>query len=186
MLSRFLIAFPRRSRRLFVFAICTLAILSRMTVAEEPQSGKVAPRKIVLIAGKKSHGPEGNGIHDYPWSAKLLKVMLDNSNIRDQVRVEYHRDGWPRDEKTLDDASAIVIISDGRDGDLYEEALHLESDQRVASQRSAAAPTVRCWRSSDKDSPAPHAFPKSTKSAANSSRSIRRWLNWRRATCAWS
>ena len=39
------------------------------------------------------------------------------------------------------------------------------------TQRSAAAPTVRCWRSSDKDSPAPRAFPKSTKSAANSSRS---------------
>jgi len=39
---------------------------------------QAAPKKIVLIAGKKSHGPEGNGIHDYPWSVKLLKVMLDN------------------------------------------------------------------------------------------------------------
>ncbi|MFM2097211.1 MAG: hypothetical protein RIS70_4335, partial [Planctomycetota bacterium] len=139
MLSRFLIEFPHRSWRLFLLALCTLALLSRMTVAAEPQGGKAAPRKIVLIAGKKSHGPEGNGIHDYPWSAKLLKVMLDNSNIRDQVRVEYHRDGWPRDEKTLDDASAIVIISDGRDGDLYEEALHLENDQRVATVRKHVA-----------------------------------------------
>jgi len=28
-------------------------------------------KKIVLIAGQKSHGPEGNRIHDYPWSVKL-------------------------------------------------------------------------------------------------------------------
>lgn len=89
-------------------------------------------KKIVLIAGKKSHGPEGNGIHDYPWSVKLLKVMLDNSDVRDQLRVEYHRDGWPADESTLLDANTIVIISDGRDGDLYEEAPHLASDERVA------------------------------------------------------
>ena len=56
-----------------------------------------AKKKIVLIAGKKSHGPEGNGIHDYPWSVKLLKVMLDHSNIKDRVTVEYHLNGWPRD-----------------------------------------------------------------------------------------
>jgi type 1 glutamine amidotransferase/cytochrome c2 len=99
-------------------------IKSALTAAET--------KKIVLIAGKKSHGPEGNGIHDYPWSAKLLKVMLDNSNVRDQLRVEYHRDGWPADESTLLDADTIVIISDGRDGDLYEEAPHLASDERVA------------------------------------------------------
>ena len=36
-----------------------------------------AQKQIVLIAGKKSHGPEGNGIHDYAWSVRLLKVLLD-------------------------------------------------------------------------------------------------------------
>ena len=91
------------------------------------------PRKIVLIAGKKSHGPEGNGIHDYPWSVRLLKVMLDTSNVREQVRVEFHQDGWPKDSRTLDDADAIMVISDGRDGDKYEEAPHLASPARVAT-----------------------------------------------------
>ncbi|MCC9607996.1 ThuA domain-containing protein [Blastopirellula sp. JC732] len=92
-----------------------------------------APRKkIVLIAGKKSHGPVGNGIHDYPWSVKLLKVMLDQSNVADQVKVEFHLEGWPQDESTLADADAIMVISDGRDGDKFEEAPHFQSDERVA------------------------------------------------------
>jgi type 1 glutamine amidotransferase/mono/diheme cytochrome c family protein len=89
-------------------------------------------KKIVLIAGKKSHGPVGNRIHDYPWSVKLLKVMLDNSNIRDQVRVETHFAGWPAKPETLNDADTIVVISDGRDGDKYAEAPHLASPANVA------------------------------------------------------
>lgn len=89
-----------------------------------------APKKIVLIAGKKSHGPVGNGIHDYPWSVKLLKVMLDNSSAADRVKVEYHLDGWPEDPHTLNDADSILIVSDGRDGDLYEEAPHFSTAER--------------------------------------------------------
>src|SRR5579863_10043279 len=89
--------------------ICGLLILLLLAVATERLSA--GTKKIVLIAGKKSHGPVGNGIHDYPWSVKLIKVMLDNSNVAGQVRVEYHLNGWPRDEKTLADADAIMVIS---------------------------------------------------------------------------
>src|ERR1051325_1139508 len=89
-------------------------------------------KKIVVIAGKKSHGPEGNRTHDYPWSAKLIKVMFDNSNVRERVQVEFFRDGWPADQRSLEDANSIVIISDGRDGELYSEALQFESPERVA------------------------------------------------------
>jgi type 1 glutamine amidotransferase/mono/diheme cytochrome c family protein/glucose/arabinose dehydrogenase len=82
------------------------------------EEAKDAPRKIVLIAGKKSHGA---GAHDYERTMRLFKVMLDNSNVADQVRVEVHEKGWPADEKTLDDADTIVFYSDGKDGDLYSE-----------------------------------------------------------------
>ncbi|TWT34392.1 ThuA domain-containing protein [Blastopirellula retiformator] len=94
----------------------------------------VAPprQKIVLIAGKKSHGPEGNGIHDYPWSVKLLQAMLVNSNISGNITVEHHLNGWPDNPSTLNDADAIMIISDGRDGDKYEEAPHFQSEEHVA------------------------------------------------------
>ncbi|MEK0445736.1 MAG: hypothetical protein RLZZ399_1057 [Verrucomicrobiota bacterium] len=88
-------------------------------------------KKIVLIAGKKSHGPEGNGIHDYPWSVRLLKVLLDRSNIRDRIRVEAVFGGWPQDDGILRDADTIVVLSDGRDGDKFEEAPHFASPERT-------------------------------------------------------
>ncbi len=89
-------------------------------------------KKVLVIAGKKSHGPEGNGIHDYPWSARLLKVMLDRSNVKDRIQVDYRLDGWPKDQGIVESADTIVIISDGRDNDKYADAPHLESDARVA------------------------------------------------------
>jgi type 1 glutamine amidotransferase/mono/diheme cytochrome c family protein len=90
-----------------------------------------APKRILVIAGKKSHGPEGNGIHDYGWSARLIKVMLDHSNVRDQVLVEVATDGWPKEASSLQQADSIMIISDGRDGELFEEAPHLSSPEHV-------------------------------------------------------
>ncbi len=110
---------------------CILAIISSMSLASAQESTD-GPKKIVLIAGPKSHGPVGNGLHDYPWSVKLLKVLLDNSNVREQVRVEYHLDGWPADSATLEDADAVMVISDGRDGDKFVEAPHFESDEHRA------------------------------------------------------
>ncbi|MBL8849179.1 MAG: ThuA domain-containing protein, partial [Planctomycetaceae bacterium] len=89
--------------------------------------------KIVIIAGPKSHGPVGNGMHDYGWSAKLLKVLLDNSNVAEKVRVEIHLDGWPADPSTLDDAATIMVISDGRDGPAFAEAPHLASPENIAA-----------------------------------------------------
>lgn len=89
-------------------------------------------KKIVLITGCKTHGPEDNGIHDYPSDAKLLKVMLDNSNVADQVKVKCCPDGWPADQSILEDTDSIVIISDGRDGHIGSEALHLETPARLA------------------------------------------------------
>jgi type 1 glutamine amidotransferase len=109
-----------------------LVVLLALSVsfAARPEE-KPARKKIVLIAGPKSHGPVGNGIHDYGWSVQLLKVMLDNSNIKDQVNVEIHLDGWPKDSKTLEDTDTLMIVSDGRDGDKYTEAPHLASEERV-------------------------------------------------------
>ena len=74
-----------------------------------------ADRKIVLIAGPKSHGP---GEHEYIKSVRLIKTLLDNSNVKG-IRTEIHLDGWPIDESTLNDADLILFTSDGRDGELY-------------------------------------------------------------------
>ncbi|KPK70500.1 MAG: hypothetical protein AMJ84_07690 [Acidithiobacillales bacterium SM23_46] len=69
-------------------------------------------RKVVLIAGKKSHGP---GTHEYEKDVKLLKHCLDSSPDVKQVAAEVHLNGWPADPATLDDADTIVLISDGSD-----------------------------------------------------------------------
>lgn len=114
-------------------AVSRLAVtLLVLTATLAPAAGPSVPRKkVVILAGKKSHGPVGNGVHDYGWSAKLLQVMLESSNVKDLVRVEVHLDGWPRNPATLEDADAIMVISDGRDGTLFEEAPHLASPERV-------------------------------------------------------
>jgi type 1 glutamine amidotransferase len=69
-------------------------------------------KKIVLIAGKKSHGP---GAHEYEKDVKLLKHCLDTSPNAKGVKTEAHFGGWPSDPATLDTADAIVLFSDGLD-----------------------------------------------------------------------
>jgi type 1 glutamine amidotransferase len=91
---------------------------------------KLPAKKIVLVAGRKSHGPEGNGIHDYPWSVRLLKVLFESSNVCGGVRVETHFGGWPADDRSLEDADTLVLISDGRDGSIGQEAPHLATEER--------------------------------------------------------
>jgi type 1 glutamine amidotransferase len=115
----------------FVFQIALLFLTVSSEVLTAADSSPVR-KKIVLVAGKKSHGPVGNRIHDYPWSVKLLKVLFEQSNIRDQVTAEMHFEGWPQDESTFDSADSIVIISDGRDGDKFEEAPHFNGAARTA------------------------------------------------------
>ena len=81
---------PLLNFSIYILHFTFITILTLLTSAPVTADADDGPKKIVLIAGKKSHGPEGNGIHDYPWSVKLLKVLLDNSNVKDRVRVEFH------------------------------------------------------------------------------------------------
>jgi len=77
-----------------------LLLTGAIFCAASVSAADAVPRKqkIVLIAGVKSHGPEGNGMHDYPWSVRLIKAMLDRSNVADKIAVEYHLNGWPKDQ----------------------------------------------------------------------------------------
>ena len=88
----------------------------------------VDARKVVLIAGKKSHGP---GAHEYVKTVKLLKVMLDRSPNLKGVQTEIHFNGWPEDPSTLDTADTIITISDGQDGDKYSPVPFM-TDERMA------------------------------------------------------
>ncbi len=95
-------------------------------------------RRIVIVAGRKSHGPADNGIHDYPAQARLLQWALQKT-CGDAVTVtRVDDDAWP--SATIAVADALVIISDGRDGDQpYAEASHLATPERIAEVETAVA-----------------------------------------------
>lgn len=69
-----------------------------------------AEKKILLIAGKQSHGP---GDHEFRAGCLLLKKCLDQAP---GVVSEVHSNGWPADPKAFDGADAILIYADGGDG----------------------------------------------------------------------
>jgi len=64
-------------------------------------------RKIVFIAGKPSHGPRE---HEYRAGGLLLQKCLANTP---GLVMEVEDMGWVKDEKTFDDADAVVISADG-------------------------------------------------------------------------
>ncbi|WP_207423566.1 ThuA domain-containing protein [Desertivirga brevis] len=82
----------------------------KASLASYPQKGK---KKVVLIAGEKSHPA---GTHEYIKTVRLIKTMLDNSNVSGEVKTEVHLHGWPSNENTLNDADLILFVSDGNDG----------------------------------------------------------------------
>ncbi len=83
-----------------------------------------APKKIVLIAGPITG--HGKHTHEYEKNVILLKHLLDTSpSTKGKVAVETHFKGWPTDEKTLDDAATIVMISDGGDRNATDHPLYV-------------------------------------------------------------
>ena len=100
----------RRPFRIVVVAACFAATLLVVpTLAKEPVA-----KKIVLLAGRKSHGP---GVHEYVKDLQFLKFCLDNATNVQGIKTELHLEGWPEDPTTLDDADTIVLFSDGCDHD---------------------------------------------------------------------
>jgi len=66
-----------------------------------------ADKKIVLVAGKPSHGP---GAHEHNAGVLLLKKCLDEVP---GVKAEVQLNGWPESDKFFDGADAIVLYMDG-------------------------------------------------------------------------
>ncbi|WP_207532764.1 ThuA domain-containing protein [Desertivirga arenae] len=101
-------------------------------VSEAAVSGSNAKRKIVLIAGEKSHPA---GTHEYIKTVRLIKTLLDNSNVAGAVETEVHLNGWPQDEKTLEDANLILFASDGNDGYNFGDVPFFTPDRMKVMER---------------------------------------------------
>ncbi len=96
-----------------------------------PQTDDGRPKKIVLVAGTKSHGP---GHHEYERGARLLKACLEESPNAPRLNIEVHTDGWPKDPTTFDDADTIFFFCDGSDHDERDHPL-LQPDRMATIER---------------------------------------------------
>lgn len=116
--------------RLFV-----LALFSIFLSVPAVRAGRIAKppelKKIVFLAGTKSHGP---GDHEYEKACRLLARCLETSPNAPGYKTEVHLYGWPEDESTLDDADCIVLYSDGSDHD--ERAHPLLAGRRLEKIRA--------------------------------------------------
>ena len=74
-------------------AILTLALFLVPSLAP---AADAPPKKIVLIAGTKSHGP---GEHEYEKGARLLAHCINTSPNLKGFKGEVFTDGWPKDER---------------------------------------------------------------------------------------
>jgi len=112
----------------------TVLVLAGIVRAAEP-----APKKVVLIAGTVHQGAGGHppGTHEYELSARLLKHALQTSPNAPPINAEVHLNGWPRDERTLDDADTIVVLSDGADRNTADHPLLVGDRLHVLGKQMA-------------------------------------------------
>jgi type 1 glutamine amidotransferase len=87
-----------------------------------------ADTKIVLIAGKPSHGP---GDHEFNAGTKLLVECLKNVPGVEPVFVA---GGWPEDESMLRGAKAVVFFMDGGGGHPMIQKERLDAMQKLMDQ----------------------------------------------------
>src|SRR5262245_53536563 len=98
---------------------------------QSPPDAKLA--KIVLVAGRQSHGP---GDHEFFAGTAILWKMLQQTPGVFPVMV---RDGWPKDERVFDGAKAVVFSLDGRGGHPLADPKKLGVVQKLIDQKAGFA-----------------------------------------------
>ncbi len=81
-------------------------------------------KKIVLVAGSRSHGP---GDHEFFSGTAILMNLLKQT---DGVWPVMARDGWPKNEKIFEGAAALVFYMDGGGGHPVIKPDHMKTIQK--------------------------------------------------------
>ncbi|MFN7939498.1 MAG: ThuA domain-containing protein [Bryobacteraceae bacterium] len=81
--------------------------------------------KIVLVAGKPSHGP---GSHEFNAGVLLMEKMLRQNKNVEPVIV---KGGWPEDEKIFDGARAVFFYLDGGERHPFLEGKRMQTLKRL-------------------------------------------------------
>ena len=85
-------------------------VVAAVLLGAVPGGAPQEKKKLVLVAGKQSHGP---GDHEFRAGSLLLKKCLEPVAGLEVVVVS---NGWPDDPKVFDGAAAIVCYADGGGG----------------------------------------------------------------------
>jgi type 1 glutamine amidotransferase len=110
-------------RKQLVFAVSAVLLMVLGLATGHARAADTA--KIVLIAGRPSHGP---GDHEFNAGCKLLAKCLSEVPGIDPVVVT---GGWPRDESVFDGARTLVFFMDGGGGHPIIKGDHLETIQKL-------------------------------------------------------
>ncbi len=97
-----------------------LGWMAALMTAAAVTSSTAAERKLVMIAGKPSHGP---GDHEFNAGVLLLKQCLA---AYPGLKISAYNQGWPDDPKAFDGADAVFLFSDGGGGHPYLQGDHLQ------------------------------------------------------------
>lgn len=87
-----------------------------------------ADKKLVIIAGKQSHPPL---MHEFRAGSLILEKCLQGVP---GLKVEVHTNHWVGNDATLENADAIFIYSDGRNGHPAVQGNHLELLRRLIAK----------------------------------------------------
>src|SRR5258708_5702363 len=98
-------------------------LLPALLLAASPEG-----RKLVIIAGKQSHGP---GDHEFRAGSLLLKRCFEKTAGLEVVVVP---NGWPEDVKVFEGATAVVIYADGGGGHPFIQGDHLKVIAELAKK----------------------------------------------------
>src|SRR5437773_805553 len=123
----------------FSAALCGLAAIGSARTEErdpydqsgvplevQPSDSKVS--KIVLVAGRQSHGP---GEHEFFAGCSVLMKLLQETPGVFPVMA---RDGWPQNPKTFEGAKAVVFFMDGGGGHPIIQKDHRDVVQKLMDQ----------------------------------------------------
>ena len=131
-------------------AIASLLLLLLINLA--PATGLAEDKRIVMIAGRPSHGP---GEHEFRAGLLLLQKCLAGYP---GVQVDVYSNGWPASSDVLNGAAAIVIYSDGgaghpalRDDHLEKLGALMKQGVGLACLHYAVEPTIEHGESEFKD-----------------------------------
>lgn len=92
-----------------------------------------AKKKIVLVAGPRSHGP---GEHEFRSGALLLQKCLEQTP---GIEAVVYSNGWPRVPDAFAGADAIVLYMDGGDGHPAIQGNHLAQLDRALKNGAGLA-----------------------------------------------